>query len=644
MTPPREGTRGLRHALIVAGLLGLYLSTQGYRSLEGDQAFRLPLVLDRQDPSLYAADPFVRAFDAFNPHRGYLALLDGMSRLVGMPLTLASLFAAVFALTAVGFERLGRLLAPGVPGAGWAVACLVFITRAGNIGTNHLFEPTLLDRLIALGLFWNALGVIVATPSAAWRAALWLLPAAVVHPSLGLQLGLALAAVRVFWWLRGMDGLGGGKRAARDAGLLLLAVAPGVAQVAAQGDVLFAGLPREEFRRIAGYLQSPQHMIPSLWRAPQWVAWLCFPVLALRFWKVGIWRNESRRRLAALLVLLLVGLAVSAFLIEVPRNARITLMQPFRMATVVRGLCLILIAPVLLEYWRSGDPTRQARAVLLASGLVGDAAFVVGTLVEFAAALGERRSSRWGAWAGAGMLGLGLWYLYRHDPEQGERPLILGLLGLAFVRLLIANVWREPPAWTLSRQFRLVAYAWVVPLLAFAWPLGWESQPEWLEQVGSKLAAHCRFREYPRDDAERLALWCREHVPREARFVAAPGAKSFRLWSRRSLAFNRAGCPYHAKAVADWLARYRDHVQFEGSDPAFVSAYLENRHRLEAGYDALNAEELAGLAARQGAGYVVARAGLSGGGLEPIHTEGDEAVYRVRSAAVLARGDAPATR
>jgi hypothetical protein len=632
----------------VAALLGLYLSTQGYRSLEGDQAFRLPLLLDRHDPALYAADPFVRAFDAFNPHRGYVWLLDVASRLMGLPAALAALFFAVFALTCRGFARLGRAVAPGMPGAGWAVVGLVLVARAGNIGTNHLFEPTLLDRLVALGLFWNALAALIEAPSRADRAAPWLVPAAIVHPNLGLQLGLVLALGRLAWWVFGWDGGARFRGAACQAALMLVAVAPGVALVAGQGDVLFAGMAPEAYRLIAGYIQNPQHLIPSLWRGTQWAAWLGYPALVVRFWPRGEPETspgrEARVRLAILLGMVLAGLGVAYAGIEVAHSVRVTLFQPFRMATVARGMCLVLIAPGLIGHLRSGDPSRQARAALLAGGLVGDLAFVVAVLVELAATLGERRSRRWGIALGAAVLGVGMAYLSRHDTAFGHRPLMLALAGVAVWRGLRATWGRVPPALTTGRLARLTCYAWAVPVLAVALPAGPDAQPGPVARVGTALAAHCRFRELPRDAEERLALWCREHVPRSARFVAAPGAKSFRLWSRRALAFNRAGCPYHAAALADWLARYRDHVAFRGSTEAFAAAYLASRHRLEAGYEAHDDAGLAGLAGRQGAQYVVARAGLAGDALEPLHVEGDRAVYRVRPAVPLANRAGPDTR
>src|SRR4051812_41420229 len=91
---------------------GLYLTLRGYHAFDGDQAYRLPLLLHQQDPALYAADPFVRAFDAFNPHRGYLALLDLASRPLGLAAGLAGLFALTLGATAIGIDRLARAAWP----------------------------------------------------------------------------------------------------------------------------------------------------------------------------------------------------------------------------------------------------------------------------------------------------------------------------------------------------------------------------------------------------------------------------------------------------------------------------------------------------------------------------------------------------
>src|SRR3954451_23917856 len=94
-------------------LFGLCLTSHGYHSRDNDQAYRLPLLLHRQDPALFADDPFVQAFDAFNPHRGYLALLDAASRPLGLSAGLFGLFVVTFAAPCHGLDRLARAVWPG---------------------------------------------------------------------------------------------------------------------------------------------------------------------------------------------------------------------------------------------------------------------------------------------------------------------------------------------------------------------------------------------------------------------------------------------------------------------------------------------------------------------------------------------------
>ena len=144
-----EPARWLGYCLI----LGLYFTLRGYHSLDGDQAYRLPLLLHRLDPAIYAADPFVRAFDTFNPHRGSLMVLGWVTGLLGLAAGLLGVFIVLFLATCQGIDRLARQNWTGSGSAaqvGWVAITLVLMARAGNIGTNHLFEAMVLDRLMAL--------------------------------------------------------------------------------------------------------------------------------------------------------------------------------------------------------------------------------------------------------------------------------------------------------------------------------------------------------------------------------------------------------------------------------------------------------------------------------------------------------------
>ncbi len=606
--------------LLWAIALGAYVTVQGYHSRDNDQAYRLPLLLHQQDPRLFADDPFVRALERFNPHRGYLALLDGTSRVLGLSGALFVLYAATFGATCAGFDRLARAVWPGWGMRGGIVTVgLVLLTRAGNIGTNHLFDALLLDRLLALALGWNGLAAMVENPRAGLRVTpIWLGLAAVVHPSMGLQLGLLAGAT---WWAWGFSrartGVPLGMSGLASV-LLALGLVPGLALAAWQRGGLLEGLPAVEFRLLSLYVQNPQHMVPHLWRWSQWLAWLAFPILAwLGFIgsreQVAVW-PAARVRFALLLAVNLSGLALAWLAVEPIGSLRAAVFQPFRMATVARGFCLVVLTGRVLWLWDNGGWMGRLRVAVLAAGLTGDLALVVALGVELAATLGERHSRRGEILAGMVALVCGLAYLARHDTQSGHGPILLAVLAVALWSAIGSRrTWNLSP----GRLARWAALAWTVPAAALFVP---------------GLHTHCRFGETPVDDIERLAVWCRGHTPAEARFLGPPGPKTFRLWSRRSLAFNRAASPYDARGLADWAARFRDHVGFDGSTAEFAHAYLKDRQGLEGRYDRQNADELAALAHREGAGYIVAPAlaEASDGPLVRLHQEGRYVVYALK--------------
>ena len=638
--------------LAFALILGAYLSTAGYQSREGDQAYRLPLLLHRQDPSLYANDPFVKAFDAFNPHRGYLALLDGPTHLIGLSGALVVLYVLTFALTACGFERLSRSAWPEVgPGVGLLAVTLLLVTKAGNIGTNHLFEGMLLDRLIGFGLGWVALAAAVADDRRAW----WIAPtaiglAALIHPSVGLQLAMLLGTGWIAWAILPTRT---GVRW-RDAGVgvagLILALVPALILHGGGGSGMLRGLSREEYLLLAAYVQSPQHMIPHLWRRLQWLAWAGMLALAaltllerrLRPGRQS--RGSGMARLAILLGVNLLGLGMAWVGIEVFRDLWMTLFQPFRMATIARGLALAILAGHIRQLWCRGDVEGQVRAALLVVALAGDWSLVVVAMVELSTTAAGWVRPTLARYVGIAALVIGLVFLTRHDTESGHWPLI-GAVTIASCRVAIANFLIRAKAgtvgrdqrtgWTPRRLAAAMVAAWMFPLAAWLAPIALEDRGIGRRVVQS-LAGRCRFGEIAIDDVERLGLWCRANTPKDARFVGPPGPKGFRLWSRREVAFNRAASPYHAAGLADWSARFRDHVGFRGTTAEFARAYLADRHGLEARYQAMTDAGKAALAARQGATYVLAAAPKSGAKddpdsrLELVRIEGRHAVYRVR--------------
>ncbi len=641
---PWAGKRWVAWAI----LLGVYLSARGYHSRDGDQAYRLPLLLHRQDPALFAADPFVKALDAFNPHRGYLALLDATSRPFGLSAALAALFVLTFAATALGIDRLTRAAWPEQgSGVGVVAVGLLLVTKAGNLGTNHLFEAMLLDRLIGFGLGWVALASAVSGERGrAWVAPLAIGLAALIHPSIGLQLAMLAGGGWLLWaLLPGWTGVDWRWAFARIA-MLGMALVPAAIVYGGARQRMFVGLSREEFLLLGAYVQSPQHMLPHLWRRSQWFAWACLLALAGLSYPGGR-RNDalsanpmgvvssnppfgaSRVRLALLLGVNLLGLALAWAAVEGWQDLRVTLFQPFRMATIARGLALVFVAGRGHRLWNRGNAEGRSRAVLLAVGLTGDWSLVVVAAAELAATVAEGLRPAFGRWVGPSVLGIGLATLARHDTESGHWPLIGALGGLAAWGLVTRG---RPFSRTPRRAFAAIGASWAVPLLALLAPLATDGE----HGIGKVLIERCRFGETPVDDVERLGLWCRDHTPASARFVGPPGPKGFRLWSRREVAFNRAASPYHAEGLADWSARFRDHVGFSGTPTAFARSYLADRHGLEGRYEAFTDRQKAELARRQGATHVLAAPPPAGtelapdGPLELLRVEGRYAVYRVR--------------
>jgi hypothetical protein len=688
--------------VVCALMLGVYLTTRGYHSFDGDQAYRLPLLLHHQDSRIYSDDPFVRSFDAFNPHCGSLIVLDALTRGLGLSAGLFVLFVLTFVITCRAVERLGRAVWPDSgPNIGWVAVTLLLAAKAGNIGTNHLFEAMVLDRLMALALGWQALATAVSSPEQAW----WRSSAAIglatwIHPSAGLQLAMVLAASWVAWSLVGRRMEVSAGMAIRSLAMLTLAVLPGLVVNVPSGASLTGTLPESVFWLLSVELQSPQHMLPHLWRMPQWLSWSCYLTLAtLQLGSGGFTRAlhdciayarrtppsppfvrgrkksgelprlppltkgglggvysqwpPARCRLVASLAVILAGLGVAWFAIEVLHQVRVTIFQPFRMATLARGMAIVMVSGRLVALWRSSGPLNRVRAIVLATGFLGDWLMVVATLAEVAVSIVEAVASRFvaGPVKAAVFLGAIAWginFLGHHDTESGHIPLLAALgLGLA---VAMGKRWtdrRQPHAaparmprpaccWALA-----LTAAWLIPIAALLAGVSALNHPEPCHPLVKGLIDRCRFVPVPLDDIERLALWCREHTHRTACFIGPPGPKTFRLWSRRSLAFSRAASPYHAAGLADWFARFQEHVDFHGTPADFVRAYLADRHRFEARYQALSEAQRAGLAVRQGASYVIAAAPQDdapscnskrcASPLELVHAEGRFAVYRVRS-------------
>ena len=83
-----------------------------------------------------------------------------------------------------------------------------------------------------------------------------------------------------------------------------------------------------------------------------------------------------------MLIVVLLGLGAAWGAIEGLHHVRITVFQPFRMATLARGLALVLVAGRLVDLWDRGTWLARVRSVLIGVALTGDWLLVVVTLAE----------------------------------------------------------------------------------------------------------------------------------------------------------------------------------------------------------------------------------------------------------------------
>jgi hypothetical protein len=396
----------------------------------------------------------------------------------------------------------------------------------------------------------------------------------------------------------------------------------------------------EVFRALAVEIQGPQHLAPWLWRTDQWAAAAAYLVLA---W-FGIadavrMRHECTevawRRIVALFVCGVILLACGWFGVAVMRDLRLTLFQPFRLATVLRGVALLLVAPSFARLWTTRGPWERLRVAALACGLGFDQALLVVVAAELAARAWLHASVRWARVVWLIVILCGLVHLSAHDP-QGSGGVLAAVLAVVGAGERVIR--RAGILWNARRRALVIASSWAVPALALCGGLaaiGAGETPEWARSAVER----CRFFETPFDDMERLGAWARRNLPEDAVLVGPPESKTLRLWSRRAVSFNRAGSPYHGRALLVWGERFRRHVAFAGDTRELARAYQRDRARLEARYYELSCEELSILLDEMNASHVVTHSQredeLARGGIERLHVEGRYAIY-VRRARVLA--------
>lgn len=601
---------------------GLVITINGYESRVVDQCYRLPILERMIDPQAFPADQFVQAFDKFNPHLGYLRILQFSSSLFGLSISLFLLYCITAFLNIYSVWRIRELVFPDLPEwTNWLLLLLLVLCKAGNLGTNHIWEDHLLDRQIAFALGWFALACwLEANESIYWKIPVITGLIAIIHPGLGL-LNLALWCGLFSWNF--IFAAFPREKVLFFFGVFLLSMLPWARLYLGQSSVLKAGVSPDLFWQLATEIQGPQHMRPSLWRSSQWYA--AFSLLALGFiqffWMIPEKVPQKVHQRASQWILMIVfGLFVSWPAIEYFHDINITLAQPWRLATPLRGLLLIILTSILTPYFSINNRLIRGFAFSIIVGLRNDwvtfflcsvSIFVI-TLPNFMRLVRSNIMQLIFQLLIGGSLIYSLWWISAHDPQDGISLIAGSYLFVFIVDYLLKkhevkidpenNTIHFPYSLQISRRNAIIA-AWLLPLSSLI--IG-GFDPTGQTRITQILASKWRIYETPRTDAEKMGVWLNANLPKNAMILTPPRDKSLRAWSHRSIVANVAGSPYQAAELQKWAERMKILSGFNGEMSEFANQWPTKRVEFETYYDKADANEIIGWAEDFKANYIIA--------------------------------------
>ena len=310
----------------------------------------------------------------------------------------------------------------------------------------------------------------------------------------------------------------------------------------------------------------------------------------------------ARVRLAILMGVNLASLALAYLAVEVVGDLRVTVFQPFRMATLARGLALVAVSGRVAGSGTGATSAAGRGPRWWASGCRATGSLVVATAVDggmaaWRMAADRRRWPRREPTRSPLVVGPASWprprFLARHDTESGHVPLLarlgalaagspgpssdspgrlVGSLGLAIARLGGAGVGRRSP-------------------LVVADPA-----PTVVGGAGRPAAGSRRSRRTTWNAWRSGAASTRRPRPSSSARPARRRSGSGRGGRWRSTGRGAPTTP-RAGRLGEPLPRPR---RLPGSTAEFARAYLADRHALEARYGD-DRPRLADLARRQGA-------------------------------------------
>lgn len=334
----------------------------GYRYGVSDQAFYVPAVSLRADPSLFARDRAV-----LEPQmRLWLGdeWLGGIAAATGhhLPAMFAVLYVVTLVTLAVGGARLASSLGCGPWATGTFLVLLSLRHRIAKTGANSLegyFHP----RMLAFAI--GTLALSAALRSQSGRAVAWTIVAGLVHTTTAIWFAVVVAVAIAWPWAR-----------ARPRSGVTLAITGGMLAASSLGWFVWLNghvvIMDDAWLAVLG---EKDYLFSADWPAYAWITNLLYPIVVVAIVRL----RAGHRVLAPGEMGMMVGLLalVALFLVSVPftemRWALAVQLQVNRVFWVMDLVALLYIAWWLTERPRSprlASSRRWVVAVLLVAAVV----------------------------------------------------------------------------------------------------------------------------------------------------------------------------------------------------------------------------------------------------------------------------------
>ena len=567
----RRPVLGLAVFAALFGALATALSYYVYGGVNHPE--QLALIFREMDSAYLVNDFFVNSGSGFGPRFYYTKALAAAGAVIPLPL----LFFVLYLLVQIAVTAVTAFAARDLTGS--TLAGLLAAVLVGSLTPFHLadyparvIEPALLPHFLVTPLFLLAL----------WKgirgepvgAAVFSLPAILIHPVVGVEIAfLAMAAVvarRLFPQAR----LAGGWRQGMlrwDLGLALAILGLTlilfwIIPLAYTADAL--RLTDREFVQIYSYVRIPHHTLPSSW--PRIDFFLAGFFLGAALMALAAFRNASpagpRQRdqataMAAIFLVVVVGMLGSWFFVEAIPNRWAATAAFFRMAVYVTWLGWIVIAGQLagLLAQRQGPWTLLG----LVSALAAPALFLYQSI---RLAAGWREGRQWmRSSPGLALAALlvvaalfgSLLFIVTVRPELDTYHFPLTLVGLA---LALSVAWRPRllPAALAGLGGVLLLTITVLAMERYAALPEIPLVSRYVRTVQPALTLEDykqRFREAP---ATQLAAVARRETDRDAVFLIPWRGNwlNWRLFAERAPVLGWKAYPFRDAGLKEWYERY----------------------------------------------------------------------------------------